>query len=351
MLLFFILLLIVPCLTIKKRTNDDGVVFDAKSTTCLKGIICLFVMFHNLGLDYPGNSEIMELICEHAGGVGVGLFFFLSAFGIIRSYQKKGNKYILKLIFVHSAKIYLIAVFVNLLTYLLFLQGSYEPTDAVLRILNLDLLNGFKRINRHGWYIATIILMYLIFGLIYYLCSKLKTKNKWIIAGVTLSIVSVGLRIAAIIADTGGMYTREITAFSTGVLYATFYNQINAFFNKYFKLSLVVSFVAMWIGFFLFEPLSTHAAAIFLIVISQKISYYHPVSFFLGKICIGVYLFLHLSSIILQPYLNNPYWWMLLNAGFILELSVLLYGVQIIISKVINLIKEKIKKKEGDLIA
>ena len=73
------------------------------------------------------------------------------------------NKYILKLIFVHSAKIYLIAVFVNLLTYLLFLQGSYEPTDAVLRILNLDLLNGFKRINRHGWYIATIILMYLIY--------------------------------------------------------------------------------------------------------------------------------------------------------------------------------------------
>ncbi len=93
MLIFFILLMLVPCLAIKKRTANDTDILDSKSTTCIKGVLCLFVMFHNLGLDYKGNSEIMELICEHAGGVGVGLFFFLSAYGIVRSYQKNGNKY------------------------------------------------------------------------------------------------------------------------------------------------------------------------------------------------------------------------------------------------------------------
>ena len=56
-------------------------------------------MLHNIGLDYEGNTPIMELICEHTGGIGVGIFFFLSAYGITRSYQKNGNKYLLKLIF------------------------------------------------------------------------------------------------------------------------------------------------------------------------------------------------------------------------------------------------------------
>ena len=115
MLLFFILLLALPCLAVKFRTAEDAPILDSRSTTCIKGVLCLFVMFHNLGLDYKGNSEVMELICEHAGGVGVGLFFFLSAFGIVRSYGKHGNKYLPRLIFVHSARLYAISVFINLL--------------------------------------------------------------------------------------------------------------------------------------------------------------------------------------------------------------------------------------------
>ena len=63
--------------------------------------------------------------------------------------------------------------------------------------------------------------------------------------------------------------------------------------------------------------------------------------FFFGKICIGVYLFLDFSSRILLPYLNNEYWWVLLNAGFIIELSVLLYGVEYVITKGIRFLADR----------
>jgi peptidoglycan/LPS O-acetylase OafA/YrhL len=175
----------IPCLAIKKRTETDSEILDSKATTCIKGVLCLFVMFHNLGLDYKGNSETMELICEHAGGVGVGLFFFLSAFGIIRSYQKNGNKYLLKLIFVHVVKLYIVSVAINLLIYFVFMKGTLETSDLLLRIFNLDVFNNFNRMNRHGWYISTIIGLYIIFIIIYYLCSKLKTDKKFVIAGFT----------------------------------------------------------------------------------------------------------------------------------------------------------------------
>lgn len=345
MLIFFILLMIIPCLAIRRRKNEDSEILDSRSTTCIKGVLCLFVMFHNLGLDYKGNSVVMELICEHAGGVGVGLFFFLSAFGIVRSYQKHGNKYLPKLIFVNVLKLYVVSVCINLLIYFVFMRGAFETTDLLLRIFNLDVFNDFNRMNRHGWYISTIIVMYVIFAITYFLCSKLKTKHKFIIAAIILSCIAVGFRIWARVADNGGLYTRELPTFAIGVMYATFYKYFNAFFSKYFWPTFVVCFIGFWIGFFTVECIATYSAALLIIILSQKITYYSNITYFLGKICLGVYLFLFFSSLALQPYLNNPYWWMLLNAGFILELSVILYGVQIFIknltSKIYNFIKNK----------
>lgn len=342
MYLFFALILFLPMLALKRRTAGDTNILDAKSTTCIKGILCIYVMLHNLGLDLE-NDELKELVCEHSGGVGVGLFFFLSAYGIIRSYQAKGNKYLLKLLFVHIPKLWAVAIFINAITYLSFQQGAYETKDMWLRILNLDLLNGFKRINRHGWYIASIIALYLIFILVYFVCSKLKTEKRMIIAGLTMAFVSVGFRIAAHVADTGGMYTREMPAFAIGCIYATFYDKINEFALKYFKIGMLISVGAFIYGFLMWEPLGTYASALIIIFVSQKFTYYSNVTYFLGKICIGVYLFLHYSSIVLQPYLSNEYLWVLTNAGFIIEVAIMIYAVQYAIDYLIALVKSRIK--------
>ena len=335
MYIFFALVLILPMLALRHRRDGDGAVLDARSTTCIKGILCIYVMLHNLGLDLE-NGEFKELVCEHAGGVGVGLFFFLSAFGIIRSYQARGNKYLVKLLLVHVPKLWLVAVFINALTYLSFSRGAYERTDMWLRILNLDLFNNFNRINRHGWYIASILALYVIFAIVYFVCSKLKSENKLVIACVIMSAVSVGFRIAAHIADNGGMYTREMPAFAIGCIYATFYEKINALAKKYFATGLSVTIIAFVLGFLFFEPIATYSAALIIIIISQRFTYYNGVTFFLGKICIGVYLFLHYSSIVLWGFLDREYLWVLLNAGFIIEVAVMIYGVQYAIDLLIK---------------
>jgi peptidoglycan/LPS O-acetylase OafA/YrhL len=215
-----------------------------------------------------------------------------------------------------------------------------------MRIFNLDVFNGFNRMNRHGWYISTIIAMYIIFALVYYLCSKLKTENKFVVAGVVLSVIAVGFRVWAHIADRGGMYTRELPTFAIGVMYATFYEQANKFLKKYFTPSVIICSIGFWVGFFTLEFIATYSAALFIITVSQKITYDSSVTYFLGKICLGVYLFLHFSSLALQPYVTNPYWWMLLNAGFILDLSVLLYGAQTLIQKFIQGCSTKIKERQ-----
>lgn len=327
MYLFFGLILLLPMLALKRRTDSDDAILDAKSTTCIKGILCIYVMLHNLGLDLD-NGVFKELVCEHAGGVGVGLFFFLSAYGIIRSDQAKGNKYLGKLLLVHIPKMWLVAVFINAITYFSFFRGEFQTADMWLRILNLDLFNSFNRMNRHGWYIASIIALYIIFAVVYFGCSKLKTKNKFVIACCILSFVAVGARLAARIFDNGGMYTREMPAFALGCIYATFYDQINRFANQHFKLGMLISTAAFAIGFVFFEPIATYFAALIIVLVSQKYTYYSKTTFFLGKICLGVYLFLHYSSIVLNAFLQYEYLWVLINAGFIIEIAIAIYAVQ-----------------------
>ena len=328
MYIFYLILLLVPMLALKRRDNGDTDILDSPSTTSIKGVVCFYVMFHNLGLDLEGNSYFKELLCEHTGGIGVGLFFFLSAFGIIRSYQKNGNKYLPRLIFVHIPKLYIIAVFINCLTYFTFLRGAFEGVDLWMRILNLDLLNNFNRINRHGWYIATIIALYLLFALVYFICSKLKSEKRFIIAGVSLAAIVVLVKLISRIADEGGMYTREMPAFALGCLYATFYREVNALAKKFFTPLLCVSIAAFILGFFIWEPLATYAAVAIIITVSQKYIYKSPITHFFGKLAIGIYLYLHFSSIVMQPFISNEYLWVLTNAGFIIELAAITYAAE-----------------------
>ena len=348
MYLFYALILFLPMLALRRRKEGDTSILDSRSTTCIKGILCIYVMLHNLGLDLE-NGEFKELVCEHTGGVGVGLFFFLSAFGIIRSYQLHRNKYLRKLLLVHIPKLWLVAVFINALTYFSFQRGSYDPIDRWMRILNLDLFNDFHRINRHGWYIASIIALYIIFALVYFVCSKLKTEKKFVIAGIVMAIVPVAARIAAKIADEGGMYTREMPAFAIGCIYATFYDKINEIASKYFKIGMILSVATFVIGFIFFEPAATYAAAVIIILVSQKFTYYSSVTHFLGKICIGVYLFLHYSSIVMQSFIDREYLWVLTNAGFIIEVAIMIYAVQYAIDYAIRYVVNTVKSKKENM--
>lgn len=344
MYIFFALILFLPMLALRRRTEGDPCILDSRSTTCIKGILCIYVMLHNLGLELP-NGRIKELVCEHAGGVGVGVFFFLSAYGITRAYQARGNRSLIRLLFVHIPKMWAVAVFINVITYLTFMRGDFEPLDMWLRILNLDLFNGGDRINLHGWYVASIIALYIIFAAVYFVCSKLKTEKKFIIAACIMAAVPIGFRLAAVQTDYARLYTRELPAFAIGCLYAAFYDKINAFASKHFKLGLILSVGIFALFYLQSEPAATYAATIIIIFVSQRYTYYSKVTHFLGKICLGVYLFLHFSSLVLEQYVLQEYLWVLLNAGFVIEVAIMIHSVQYAIDYSVYRVKDWISQK------
>lgn len=109
---------------------------------------------------------------------------------------------------------------------------------------------------------------------------------------------------------------------------------------------MILSVIAFTVGFLTVEPMATYSAVLIIILMSQKFTYYSGVTFFLGKICIGVYLFLHYSSIVLEDFLSHEYLWVLLNAGYILLVAVMIYAVQYAIDKVIAWLTDKIHTRK-----
>lgn len=302
-------------------------------------------MLHNLGLDYLHEnfprpySEglwIADSITESTGGIAVGVFFFLSAYGLLVSYQKYGNDFLKKLLFKNAVKLYLVAVFINFLEWIFFFRNSFETKDTILRILNLDLFNDFNRMNRHGWFIASLLALYLIFAVTFFICSKLKTEKKLSIAGFIVVGITLILKILSMVFSKGGMYTRELPCFVIGIFYGLFYKQLNNYAKKLFIPLIILGVIVYWVGMFFYEPVGAWALCVLIVTVLQKYTFQNKIIEKTGRICLGIYLFLHLSTLIYwNIFLDNVWLWVIVNACTILAFTIVLelaiFGIRCLI--------------------
>ena len=324
---FFLITIMFTFFSLRKRKENETIL-DKASTTALKGILCIFIMLHNLRLDYQGNNELSRIIADHSGTVAVSMFFFLSGYGLLTAYKAKGPKFLLKLIFHNCLKLYLVAVFINLIEYLFFFRGAFKTKDLLLRIFNLDLFNNFQRMNRHGWFIAVILGLYVLFALAFFIMSRFKFKQNILVATLIVVTVVVGLKIWSKIADEGGMYTKGLPCFALGLLYAYFYTFVNKICTKGRVPISLTCLVFSGLSFFLlWGTLAGYLMNLFIICLSTKYRYDNKITSFLGHISLGVYLWLHFSTLSLQPLVTNAIYWVVGNALLILLLATSMHGI------------------------
>lgn len=338
MIVFFGIMMVIFSLCFLK-IKDGQSVLDKKATQAIKGILCIFIMLHNVGLDCTANNEAARLICDHSGAACVGIFFFLSGYGILQSYKKNGVKSLKRLLFRNTLKLYLVAVSINIIEYFAFFKGAFEIKDLLLRIFNLDIFNNFNRMNRHGWFIASILAMYLIFIVVFYISSKFKNKNSTLIATIIVVFISVLFRVLAKIFDNGGMYTNGIPLFGLGLLYSYFYNFVNKLcLNKKIAIPVasisLIAFVTTFI--FLWGTFSSYALAILIVIGANYFRVDNKLTLFLGNISLGVYLFTDTSMHLTNKFIDNPYIYAPLNILITIGLGTVLFFILFIIEKLIS---------------
>ena len=141
-----LILLVISCLLvfIKKKSYA---IFDQKHTLPLRGILAILVVLGHLDTVVAGQTKILFLL--HMATPAVAVFFFMSGYGLMQSYSKKGDNYLYRFITKSSIKL-LIPLFLTTLLYqsVLLIGGRFSLNGIVN-----DFITGVEMPLVYSWYV------------------------------------------------------------------------------------------------------------------------------------------------------------------------------------------------------
>ena len=276
----------------KSKVNKEKTeFFSGLDGLVIKGFFAIVIILHHLGQQF--DLGVFSAFNSKMGGVGVGVFFMLSSYGILKSCKKNEYNYLKKLFLSKILKLYLFQVIINFLYYLV-LKPSDTSINLLLRVLNLDIFVGLERINSFSWFITTILFCYLSIAISLVTMRLFKVKNKKIFLGTMVSFLTFILGVCLFIAPVSNLYKRCLSCFIIGLLLFMFEDKLLQFLSNKLAFTIcIVSFAVLSIvGIIL---LNEEFAAVFicllLIVAFKYISIENNVGgLFLGKISLSIYL-------------------------------------------------------------
>ena len=164
---------------IKQKFNSINLNILSRERDILMGIGILWIVFFHMGIRIPENLQIL-LFVKKMGNIGVDMFLFLSGIGLYYSYSKLSDinnswKEFYKRRFwriVPATMICLIPWF----TYLNFLK----PVSFARYLMDISSLSFWWDGNNRGWYIAMIIITYLLYPFLYHTIDPVNTEKNFV---------------------------------------------------------------------------------------------------------------------------------------------------------------------------
>lgn len=239
-----------------------------ESSNASKGFACIGVMLHHISQN-PAFHQTLELnFFEYIGFLFVGIFFFYSGIGLLKSWKTKPNY--LATFFKKRMLPIIVAIYVMNLFYAVFALANHAEKNCVqwiLGLLNIILLND------QGWYPIVILIMYAAFAVSF---KKCRTTG-----GAIFAIFCVAL-IQLMIFVIGGHFAwwidygwyKDVTSFANakwyqnicalwfqgewwvnstmcfvmGLLWAHHESKIISFFSKDYAVKTILCFILMLAG-------------------------------------------------------------------------------------------------------
>lgn len=168
-----------------QTTNEqraEATFLSLQTTRCLKGVLaCMVLLSHLHGRVELFSHSLLGTVFTAMGYLAVGVFFFLSGYGLCASMEKKKDylQHFIGQKFLPFYVVYLCLCAVYAITMLIF-KGSVEGSHLLLSVLY------GRTVVISGWYLQAQMLLYLIFYL-----SFQFTKNglRWTLLATVLYCV------------------------------------------------------------------------------------------------------------------------------------------------------------------
>lgn len=285
-------LLLIGILVYLLPTNNDYL--GVKSTTGLKGLLALGIVFHHLSQWVTTGEEFSNF--SYMGTYIVSVFFFLSGYGLyIQNERKEGylDNFLVKRLsriltpFIAISSIYLIYRSLN----------GQELTISFF----VNLFKKGSTVIYNGWFVNIIILMYIFFYISFKMFSN---RTISILINTILIVVYI---ILAILLEYGFWWYNSSLPFVLGLLWAKNKNYIDGILNRYYFIILVCITGLLFIShqydivykklhlvdsysYAFLANIDNAIFTLFFILIVRKIDFSNKYLLFLGKISFELYM-------------------------------------------------------------
>ena len=237
--IFALLGLFIPGIRIRKP--EDGDYLSRKVTSSFLGIFVLVIFLAHV-LGKMGSEAWYDIIATRVyhslvGQMMVVPFFFFSAYGIVKQFQKQGRKIYLSNFFVHRfLKVYLMFVIS------IFLIAVFASACTGFQTFSLDPLT-LTVYGANLWFIFAILVLYVLI----FISLLIFGEKKWPLF-ITIMVLSIGFIAVMVAIGKDPHWYNTIISFPLGVGFALFRDKIDAWFNSS-KRRLIVYIIATVIYF------------------------------------------------------------------------------------------------------
>lgn len=276
--------------TIKPNFVTDSTGYISRyATGCLKGFFALLVLIHHL-YQYTGifKGTVIATILQALGYLSVSMFFYMSGYGLVASYEKKSQDYIKNFFRNRILPFFIIYTLLTLIY-------------SVFRILmgeNISWLRFFKSYSLgstlvvNGWYLQVILLFYLLFWLTY---SFVKNAKHGLISMTCLAFLYCFI---CVFSFDGTTIYESTLAFILGMYWFEYKDTFKRIIEKKKLTSLVTAFVLFSLSFLV--SLISHNSNV--VIVSKMISSVLFVCFFM---CICMNLGSALSGLLCNKFMEQ----------------------------------------------
>lgn len=204
-------------------------IFDKSKTTLLKAILPILILLHHLN----GLTSLSWLKPFGVVGIAVvSIFFFVSGYGLLASYQGKGKEYLDHFITKRMPAV----LFPYLLTLCVYL--SYKQITSGGAISEYLAITNFTDWLPYSWFVIELIVFYLLYWAIFRM-AKIEDKYKVLLLTVSIVIAYVLM----LILNLPIYFWRSTPALALGIIYRWCEGQILQMSRKKMMSCLVISLV------------------------------------------------------------------------------------------------------------